>query len=156
MTCLAFATSASAGELDLRAGLSVSAGFFDFDESNADALEAGVEYRFKPPGSFARLGLKPVLGGSVNKDEAFWIYGGLRLDYVFTRHWVVSPMFAVAFYEEGDSKDLGGSLHFRSGLGLSYRIDNGQTIGVAFYHLSNAGLEIPNPGSNSLVLVWSF
>lgn len=156
MTAVVLASPARAGELDLRAGLSVNAGFFNFDESNAEVLEAGIEYRFKPPGPFARIGLKPVLGGAANEDEAYWLYAGLRIDYAFAAHWVVSPMFAVTYYEEGDSKDLGGSLQFRSGIGLSYRLQNGQRIGVTFHHLSNAGLEDRNPGSNSLVLVWSF
>ncbi len=162
MTCLVFAPSAAAGELDRRPGMAVSAGFFnvgdpdDFVEITTNVAEVGVEYRFKSPRGLRRAGLKPVIGGAVNEDEAFWLYAGLRLDYAFARHWVISPMFATSFYEEGDSVDLGGSLQFRSGLELSYRFGNGQRLGVVFSHLSNAGLEDRNPGANSLALVWSF
>lgn len=150
------ASPAAAGEVDRRPGWSFAAGLFNIDDSKSEAFEVGVEYRFRPPRFFGRFGLKPVIGLTANEDEAFWAHGGVRLDYAFTEHWVVSPMVGAVLYEQGDSKDLGGSLQFRSGLELSYRFATGQRLGAAFYHLSNAGLESPNPGSNSLVLVWSF
>ncbi len=147
---------ATAAEADPRAGFAVLAGYFDIDESDLEVLELGVEYRFRPFQLFPGVDLKPVVGVTGNEDEAFWLYGGLRFDFAFTEHWVISPSIAATLYEEGDSKDLGGSFHFRSSLELSYRFATGQRLGVAFYHLSNAGFENPNPGANSLVMVWTF
>ena len=156
VSAMAITAPAAAGEADARPGWAVSGGFFDIDDSDFEVLEAGVEYRFRPPRAWRSIGLRPMAGVSANEDEAFWAYGGLRYDFAFSAHWVVSPSFAVTLYEEGDSKDLGGSLHFRSSLELSYRFASGRRVGVGFYHLSNAGLEDRNPGQNSLVLVVSF
>jgi hypothetical protein len=63
---------------------------------------------------------------------------------------------AAGYYERGDEKELGGSVQFRSGLELSYRLSPAHSVGAVFYHLSNAGLERPNPGSESLVLFWAW
>lgn len=151
-----FVLPAAGGELDRRAGWSVAAGRFNIDDSDTSVFEAGVEYRFAPPKAMGAFALKPVVGVSANDDEAFWAYGGLRLDYAFSRHWVISPMLGATLYEDGDSRDLGGAFHFRSGLELSYRFASGRRLGLTFYHLSNAGLDDRNPGSNSLVLTLSF
>lgn len=145
---------ATAAEADPRAGFAITAGFFDTEDS--EVLELGFEYRLKPFHLFPGVDLKPMVGVTANEDEAFWLYGGLRYDFAFAKHWVVSPSISATLYEEGDSKDLGGSLHFRSSLELSYRLTNGQRLGVALYHLSNAGIGEQNPGANSLVLVWTF
>lgn len=147
--------TASAGEPDPRAGWAVSAGYFDTN-TDFDVAEIGLEYRFRPVKTLGGLRLKPMVGISANEDDAFWAYGGVRYDYAFAEHWVVAPSLAITLYEDGDSKDLGGTVQFRSSLELSYRLRSGQRVGVAFYHLSNAGIQDPNPGEDSLVVVWSF
>jgi len=63
---------------------------------------------------------------------------------------------AAGVYDRGNDKDLGGSIQFRSGLELAYEMNPGSRVGAVFYHLSNAGLEPNNPGSESLVVFWSW
>jgi hypothetical protein len=145
-----------AAKADPRAGFAISAGFFDIADEDFEVAELGIEYRFKPFHLFHGVDLKPMAGVSANEDEAFWLYGGLRYDFAFAKHWVVSPSIAATIYEEGNSKDLGGAFHIRSSLEVSYRFTDGQRLGIAFDHVSNAGIEEKNPGANSLVLVWTF
>ena len=130
-----------------------SAGLFDFIDSDK-AVEVGVEARFR---SFRvwRLDLVPVVGVSATENESFWGYGGLRYDLRLSDRWMASPQFAIGLYENGDGKDLGGLVEFRSGLEISRRLKNGGRVGLLFYHLSNARIYELNPGSESLVITWS-
>ncbi len=146
-----FASSSSAQAPD---GWSFSLGGFDIIDSDK-ALEGGVEYRFQP---FRRwkLNLRPMVGFSVTEDGSFWGYGGLRYDLELGRRWTLAPHFSISAYEQGDGKDLGGVVEFRSGLEVAYRFEGGSSLGLSFYHLSNARIYELNPGSESLVMVYSF
>lgn len=66
-----------------------------------------------------------------------------------------TPSFAVAAYEDGGGKDLGGVIEFRTGVELSYRFPNAHRLGVAYQHLSNAGIYDRNPGAENLLLTYS-
>lgn len=136
------------------AGWSFSLGVFDVDKFQ-EAAEVGVEYRWQPFRLW-QLDLKPVVGVSGNPDGGYWGYGGVRWDWpVKSQRWVPSLSFAVTAYEQGDGKDLGGVLQFRSGFDIAYRLDGGSRVGLTLYHLSNASIHDFNPGSESLVVFWS-
>lgn len=68
---------------------------------------------------------------------------------------MLTPSFAVGAYEDGDGKDLGGTLEFRSAVELSYRLDDRARLGLAFDHISNASIYDDNPGTESLVLMYA-
>ncbi|MEH6579793.1 MAG: acyloxyacyl hydrolase, partial [Amphritea sp.] len=61
-----------------------------------------------------------------------------------------------SLYEKGSSTDLGSDIEFRTGLELAYKLNPNSHLGVGVYHLSNAGLDDRNPGSDSLILSYSF
>ncbi|MEM7357290.1 MAG: acyloxyacyl hydrolase [Acidobacteriota bacterium] len=139
-------------------GWALYGGIYD-TRADDSPIEAGLEYRWPKlarPKLSEKLSLVPAVGIAGSEDGNAWIYGGLRLDIEAGSRWVVTPQFSVSLYEDGDGKDLGGVLEFRSGLEVAYRYAKGRRLGVLFYHLSNAGLYEPNPGSNSLVLIWGF
>lgn len=151
--CVVLAASpARGGEAQ---GWALSAGVADLTDNST--YEAGVEYRLRPLPweSFDRIEVLPAVGLTGTRDGAFWLYGNLRLDWKVSDRWVITPQFAVSLFEEGDGKDLGGPIEFRSGLEISYRLGRGSRLGVLFYHLSNSRIYEENPGSNSLVLVWT-
>lgn len=133
-------------------GLAVSFGLFDIGQSEK-ATEAGLEYRLEKVRVF-RLEITPTFGLSANEDGAFWGYAGFRWDLPLGEKWIVTPNFATSLYEEGDSKDLGHTIEFRSGIEIARRIGQGR-LGLALYHLSNASLSDHNPGEESLILTWS-
>lgn len=141
---LFWAAAAGAGERPRL--LQVSGGIFDVGGSRS-AAEAGLEL-IRP----IRLWKLDLAGGVAANDEGgLWGYFGVRRDLAASERWGVAPGWGVALYEAGDGKNLGGSLQFRSSLAVDYRLTRRTRVGVTFYHLSNAGLEEINPGSNSVV-----
>lgn len=134
-------------------GWAFSLGAFDIIDSDK-ATELGAEYRFEPF-RFWRLDLKPVLGVAATSEGNYWGYGGFRWDIPAGERWITTLGFAVAAYEDGDGKNLGGVVEFRSSIDLAYRLKGGSRVGLSFYHLSNARIYDLNPGSESLILTWS-
>lgn len=134
----------------------VSAGVYDTANEDERSIEAGLEYRFKPPFPKKAPGFVPALGVSGTEDGNVWVYGSLRYDLRVSKRFYVTPMTGVSLYEEGDGKDLGGPIEFRSGLEISYALEGGGRLGLVFYHLSNADIYDENPGSNSMVLTWNW
>ena len=125
-------------------------GIFDINDDETTA-ELRAEYR-----SDLRLWkIGPMGGVSGNIDGGIYGFGGIFLDIYFGRRFVLTPNFAVGLYGEGDSKDLGDIIEFRSGVELAYRFDDRSRLGVAFHHLSNAGIGDTNPGTETLVLNYS-
>ncbi len=133
------------------AGLFDTAAWFD-DQGDFESVEIGVEWRGSG-GSL--LGVGAIAGVSVNDDSAAWVYLGGRRPFALGSRWSVAPSFAAAYYDEGDGKDLGDELEFRSGIDLNRRTARGARFGVELYHLSNASISDVNPGSNSLRLVYA-
>jgi lipid A 3-O-deacylase len=131
--------------------LAVGFGMFNFNKSET-TLEGGVEYRH-PTGVWK---LAAAGGLYANAEGAVWGFGGLRRDFRLADRWWVTPGFGVALYSTGDSKNLGGPVEFRSSLELARELGSRNRIALVIYHLSNAGLYTLNPGSNSLIVTYSF
>lgn len=158
--CLVLAMMAAATPALARAedgpadGWSFSVGAFDIGQFD-DTLEGGIEYRWRPFKLWF-MDLKPTFGVTATAENGYWGYAGFRWDVpVKSTRWVPTLSVAVASYEQGDGKNLGGTLEFRSALDIGYRLKGGSRVGVSLYHLSNAGIYEYNPGSESLVLFWS-
>lgn len=150
--------AAPAAGADLVEGVGLSAGVFNVLNSDHTA-EGGFELRLRPllEGTGRRAWvLRPAAGAMANGDGGVYGYAGFRLEIPLGERWLLVPQTAAGVYDRGDGKELGGSVQFRSGLELSYRLSEAHSLGAVFYHLSNAGLEEPNPGSESLALVWSW
>lgn len=131
--------------------LAASAGRFNISKTGK-RLEAGVELRF--PTDW--YGLEIAAGVAGTEDGNLWAYGGLRRDFELESRWRLTPGFAIALYDEGDGKDLGGAVEFRSSVELAYLLTARSRVGLTLYHLSNAGLYDRNPGSNSLIATYAF
>lgn len=135
-------------------GWVLGAGAFDIGQTETQ-WELGLEHRFASFELFSWLPLTPAVGVSVTDRESFYVYTGFRYDWHIGEKWVATPHFAAGFYEQGDGKDLGGEIEFRSGLEITRKLKNGGRIGVTFYHLSHANIYDDNPGAESLLFVWS-
>ena len=129
--------------------LAVSLGVFNFSKTPT-SLEGGIEIAGAP----RAYDLAPVFGIAGTEDGSFWGYGGLRRDFQVGRRGYVAPGFGIALYEEGDGKDLGGVVEFRSSLEIGMDVGSRSRAGLLVYHLSNAGFYDLNPGANSAVLIW--
>lgn len=131
--------------------LTFGAGYYDVLQTKHEAAEFRAEYR-----SDVKLWIfKPFVGLMGTTDSAFYGYGGFLVDVYFGRRWVLTPSLAAGYYEEGDGRDLGHELEFRSSIELSYRFDNRTRLGLSFYHLSNANIGDFNPGTEVLSIVYS-
>ena len=62
---------------------------------------------------------------------------------------IFTPSFAPGLYHEGDGKDLGHVLEFKSEVQLSYASSDETSFGLSYNHVSNASLGDKNPGANS-------
>jgi hypothetical protein len=136
------------------------------DEVRSLALSGGV-FRFNKPDKQVEVGAELRLPTQTWKlvvttglfyaaEGSFYGFGGLRRDFSLGGRWQVTPGFGVALYEHGNGKDLGGLVEFRTMLEVSHQWPKGKRLGAAFYHLSNAGLYDHNPGSNSVIVTYSF
>lgn len=128
--------------------LDLAVGAFEvFDNNDDHALAGQIEWRF---GKKLYV-IGPLLGVMANVDGGYIGYAGLYLDLALGR-FVLSPQWGVGAYEEGGSKDLGGTFEFVSGLALSYEFENRTRLGVRYAHISNADLHDTNPGADLLFL----
>ena len=127
--------------------LALSAAYYDINDNN-DAGEARLEYR-----SGERFWVFQPFGGVMaTTDEAFHAYAGVLVDLELGNGFYLTPSFAPGYYHDGDGKDLGYDLQFRSQVELAYQFENKVRLGVSINHISNASLSENNPGTESLAL----
>ncbi len=107
------------------------------------ATDFRAEYRFGNPLFYV---VKPQLGIEVTSDGAAGVFGTLVADWVIADHYVIAPSFSAGLWSDGDGKDLGHTIEFRSQLEAGYRFDNDMRITAAFSHISNGDLGDDNPG----------
>ena len=130
--------------------LTVGVGWYDINDDQ-DAVDLRVEYR----SSVKYFGLvQPWLGVELTSDVAAYGVAGILTDFFFGRRIVLTPSFGVGVYSDGDGKDLGSAIEFRSQIELGYRFDNRSRASVAFSHISNAHLTNQNPGTEILTVYY--
>jgi len=131
--------------------ITISGGWWEFFD-HEQAGELTMEWR-----SNKMFGImKPIAGAMITSDFALYGYGGILTDFYFGRRIVVSPSIAVGLYEDGDGKDLGSIIEFRSGLEIGWRLDNRSRLSAMIYHISNASISDKNPGTEIISIGYSF
>jgi lipid A 3-O-deacylase len=153
LSVLASSGSASAqGRMKEPDFLLFGGGYYDlFDEDNTGEIR--VEYIFSEENKLWFF--TPFIGFTATGEGGTYGYAGVGIDIFFGRRFVMTPNFAAGIYGNGDGKDLGYPVEFRSGVNFAYRFDDRSRLGLAFHHISNAGLDDRNPGVESLVLTYS-
>jgi hypothetical protein len=127
--------------------LLVGTGWFDANRRRDQAAEFRLEYR---SGTLTRA-LRAVVATLATSDGSGWAGAGLAYA-IPLGPFELTPSFVPGFYHQGNGRDLGYPLEFRSQLELGCRLAGGQRIALAVSHLSNAGLGDSNPGQESLTL----
>lgn len=144
-------------------------GVFDHDvsflghgkESGAD-LNAEVLFR-SPAFLEAIWAPRPHLGISVNTaGDTSQAYAGLTWTYEPIK-WLFIDFSLGGTIHDGklsysglDRKELGSRVLFRESLSLGFRIDERNSISIAFDHESNANLASQNEGLNNLGIRWGY
>ncbi len=131
--------------------ISLGLGYYDINRQSDEAVDFRLEYRHGE-----KLWIfKPWVGIEGTSDGAVYAAGGILVDVFFGRRVVVTGSLGAGYYAEGDGKDLGYELQFRSQIEMAYRFDDRTRLGLAFSHISNASLGDTNPGVEILNLYYS-
>ena len=148
---LFFATSLTAAEEIKKNSdqLNFFTGNFDFSDDKQSAYLIGFQHQDENLNRDTFLGnISPITGGFVTENSAAYIYTGFEWN-VDMGGFLFTPSFAPGLYHEGDGKDLGHVLEFKSEVQLSYAASDNMSLGVSYNHVSNASLGDKNPGANS-------
>ncbi len=130
--------------------LEISAGTWETLRPNRTEPEVDLTYRSNVELWVAR----PQVGVVAARDGDYYAFGGLASDIALTSHIILTPVLDAGLYGGGGFR-LGSHMEFREGGELAYRFQNASRLGVAFYHLSNAGLTSRNPGSESALMSYA-
>ena len=149
---ITFAFSSTAEEKilkDQNTEFSFYTGMFDFSDDGKRSTLIGFQHQNENLNRDTFLGnLSPITGALVTADSAGYIYTGVQAQYKlgllnFT------PSFTPGLYFEGDGKDLGHLIEFKSELQISLDLSRSSELGFSYNHISNASLGDKNPGANS-------
>ena len=124
-------------------------GNFDFSDDKQSAILVGFQHQDENLNRDTFLGnVSPITGGFITENSAAYIYTGIEWN-VDMGGMIFTPSFAPGLYHEGNGKDLGHILEFKSEVQLSYISSDTTSFGVSYNHVSNASLGDKNPGANS-------
>ena len=127
----------------------VYTGMFDFSDDGKRSTLIGFEHQNINLNRDTFLGnLSPITGALVTADAAGYFYTGVQAQYKLGAL-NFTPSFTPGLYFEGDGKDLGHVIEFKTELQISFEISSNSELGFSYNHISNASLGDKNPGANS-------
>ena len=144
--------SVSAEELEVKnqnTELNVYTGMFDFSDDGKKSTLIGFQHQNENLNKNTFLGnISPVTGALITADAAGYLYTGVQAQYNLGAL-NITPSFTPGLYFEGDGKDLGHLIEFKSELQFSLDLSKTSELGFSYNHISNASLGDKNPGANS-------
>jgi hypothetical protein len=144
--------SVSAEELEVKnqnTEFNVYTGMFDFSDDGKKSTLIGFQHQNENLNRDTFLGnLSPVTGALITADAASYLYTGVQAQYNLGAL-NITPSFTPGLYFEGDGKDLGHLIEFKSELQFSLDLSKTSELGFSYNHISNASLGDKNPGANS-------
>tara|TARA_B100001057_G_scaffold447454_1_gene486963 strand:- start:256 stop:765 length:510 start_codon:yes stop_codon:yes gene_type:complete len=136
-------------KLDNSTELSIFTGMFDFSDDGKKSNLIGFQHQNENLNRDTFLGnLSPITGAIITGDNASYFYTGVQANYK-VGSLNVTPSFTPGYYNQGNGKDLGHALEFKSEVQLSLELPKDSQLGFSYNHLSNASLGNKNPGANS-------
>ena len=125
-------------------------GNFDFSDHKQKSILVGFQHQNENLNRDTFIGnVSPITGGFVTENSAAYIYTGIEWNVDMGQKMIFTPSFAPGLYHEGDGKDLGHILEFKSEVQVSYKASDQSKFGISYNHVSNASLGDKNPGANS-------
>ena len=129
--------------------ISFYTGMFDFSDDGQRAVLFGVEHQNENLVRDSFLGsISPVTGFMITENNAAYGYTGIQAFYNLGQL-NFTPSFTPGIYSQGDGKDLGHTIEFKSELQFSLDVFSNSELGFSYNHISNASLGEKNPGANS-------
>ena len=127
----------------------IYSGMFDFSDNGKRSTLIGFEHQNENLSRDTFLGnISPITGALITSDNAGYIYTGVQAQYKIGAL-NITPSFTPGLYLEGDGKDLGHVIEFKSEVQLSLDLSENSEFGFSYNHISNASLGDKNPGANS-------
>ena len=150
LVTLAITNFVIAEEIDTNEhNISFFTGNFDFSDDKQKSILVGFQHQNENLYRDTFLGnVSPITGGFLTENSAAYVYTGIEWN-IDMGGLQLTPSFAPGYYHEGDGKDLGHALEFKSEIQLSLELPKQSQIGFSYNHLSNASLGDKNPGANS-------
>ena len=141
--------SVNAEEVENQTELNFFTGMFDWSDQKQKSTTIGLQHQNEDLFRNSFLGkISPITGGMLTDKNAFYLYTGIEANYGLGPL-KITPSFAPGYYNEGNGKDLGHALEFKSEVQLSLDLSKNSQFGFSYNHLSNASLGDKNPGANS-------
>mgnify|MGYP000461275194 FL=1 len=134
---------------------SIFGGSYDYDDDNTSTLY-GLNYHLSDHtfSVFNIIDLNPVIGGFITAKSATMFYSGFETN-IGQDSIYLNLSSSAGIYSNGDGKDLGNELQFKSEVDLFYRLGKSSSVGLGSHHISNAGLSSVNPGTNNFYLIFN-
>ena len=127
----------------------VYSGMFDFSDNGKKSTLIGFQHQNENLNRDTFFGnISPITGALITADNAGYVYTGIQAQYKLG-NLNITPSFTPGLYHEGDGKDLGHLLEFKSEVQISLDIFKNSELGLSYNHISNASLGDKNPGANS-------
>ena len=127
----------------------IYSGMFDFSDDGKKSTLIGFQHQNTDLNRDTFLGnLSPITGALFTTDNAAYFYTGVQAQYSVGAL-NITPSFTPGFYNEGDGKDLGHLIEFKTELQFSLNLFEKSQLGMSYNHISNASLGDKNPGANS-------
>jgi len=98
----------------------------------------------------------PIGGFFITSKASTYVYGGFGFDLQIGKRISIFPSIVMGLYAKGYGKDLKFPLEFKSTIECAYIFENQSRIGLQISHISNASISDPNPGAESLSIVYVF
>ena len=134
---------------DQNTEFNVYTGMFDFSDDGKKSTLVGFQHQNENLNRDTFIGnLSPITGALITADNAGYFYTGVQAQYKLGSL-NVTPSFTPGLYHEGDGKDLGHMLEFKSEVQVSLDLTKNSELGFSYNHISNASLGDKNPGANS-------
>ena len=150
LTLFSFSVGADENKNTNEHQYNVYVGNFDFSDDKQKAILVGFQHQNENLMRDTFLGnVSPITGGFITENSAAYVYTGVEWNYAMGNKLKFTPSFAPGIYHEGDGKDLGHALEFKTEVQLSYSISESTNFGMSYNHISNASLGDKNPGANS-------
>ena len=127
-------------------------GMFDFSDYGKKSNLFGIQHINENLYRESFLGtLQPVTGAFITSDNAGYIYTGFQIPNK-SGALTFTPSFTPGLYSEGDGKDLGHVIEFKTEIQITYELTKKSEFGMSYNHISNASLGDKNPGANSYMI----
>ena len=127
----------------------VYTGTFDFSDDGKKSTLIGFQHQNENLNRDTFFGnLSPITGALITADNAGYFYTGVQAQYKIGEL-NFTPSFTPGLYYEGDGKDLGHVIEFKTELQISLETSETSQFGFSYNHISNASLGDKNPGANS-------